>query len=224
MVRYTEAVMSRQVSTMSDENLIQAFVDGFLQGQTILLSNQQLRTEPLFDSMQLLSGKEGVIATAKLHATPMAMIVRHNSSYWEMMHQSLAQHDFHPLSPTSPKGSYLYRYCETPEGYNLQCTTAKELWRAVWGRGFGLRSGIPLDLLVWRKGPAGSKETWYSLRGMDCDNGQLAIKLLGWTDPVAGTDLVVWARQDLSRNANQSATNPQSKVRPDLRAHLPFRQ
>jgi hypothetical protein len=228
MVGHAEVRTNQSSNVMLDEVLIQTFIEEFFHGNLALLSNPHLRTEPLFDSMQLLSSVDGVIATAKLRSTPMEMIVRHGTASGEFMHQLLLQQMFYPMLRATAEGCYIYRFCEPPEGYTLQCATAKELWRACWGRGFGVRSGIPMDLLIWRKGPPGSKETWYSLKGMDCDNGQLTIKLLGWADAVMGTDLVVWARQ-ISTGQSGSNHRPlgsasQANVRTDMRSHLPFRQ
>jgi hypothetical protein len=62
MANYTEVRTPRTLSTLSDNALIGAFIEGFFQGQTVLLSNQTLRTEPILNSMQLLSLKEGCIA------------------------------------------------------------------------------------------------------------------------------------------------------------------
>jgi hypothetical protein len=228
MVGRTKVGANQSSGIMSDEILVQTFIEEFFHGNIALLSNPHLRTEPLFGSMQLLSASEGVIATAKLKSTPMEMIVRHGPALGELMHQSLLKQMFYPMLKAPAEGCYIYRFCEPPEGYSLQCATAKDLWRACWGRGFGVRSGIPMDLLVWRKGPPGSKETWYSLKGMDCDNGQLTIKLLGWTDAVMGTDLVVWARQISTIQA--SSTNQrmggasQANIRADMRNPPPFRQ
>ncbi len=232
MVGRSKVGSNQSSGVMSDEILIQTFIEEFFHGNIALLSNPHLRTEPLFDSMQLLSASDGVIATAKLKSTPMEMIVRHGSALGELMHQSLLRQMFYPMLKAPAEGCYIYRFCEPPEGYSLQCATAKDLWRACWGRGFGVRSGIPMDLLVWRKGPPGSKETWYSLKGMECDNGQLTIKLLGWTDTVIGTDLIVWARQISAIQSNKSNSTPtqrtgsaaQSELRTDMRNHPPFRQ
>jgi hypothetical protein len=229
MVGHTEVGAHQSSGVMSDEILIQTFIEEFFHGNIALLSNPHLRTEPLFDSMQLLSSLEGVIATAKLKSTPMEMIVRHGTALGELMHHSLLNQSFYPMLKAPAEGCYIYRFCEPPEGYFLQCATAKDLWRACWGRGFGVRSGIPMDLLVWRKGPPGSKETWYSLKGMDCDNGQLTIKMLGWADAVMGTDLVVWARQistsQPSNTHQRTGSAYHANVRTDVRSsHLPFRQ
>jgi hypothetical protein len=228
MVGHAEVRTNQPSNVMSDEVLIQTFIEEFFHGNLALLSNPHLRTEPLFDSMQLLSSLDGVIATAKLRSTPMEMIVRHGTASSELMHQLLLQQMFYPMLRATAEGCYIYRFCEPPEGYTLQCSTAKDLWRACWGRGFGVRSGIPMDLLIWRKGPPGSKEAWYSLKGMDCDNGQLTIKLLGWVDAVMGTDLVVWARQiatgQSSSNHRPLGSASQASIRTDMRSHLPFRQ
>jgi hypothetical protein len=215
-----EACTPRPHGGLSDEVLVQRFVDDFLQGHTDFLSNQNLRTEGLFNSMQLLSAKEGVVATAKGKDTPIKMMVRSSSSYWDLLHRHLTEQSFYPLLKAPQENCYVYRFCEAPEGYHLHCTTAKELWRACWGRGFGLRSGIPLDLLVWRQGPAESKENWYSLRGMDCENGQLMIKMLGWTETIESTDLVMWARTDQEPFRGSS----ESRVKSGLQGYIRFRQ
>ncbi|MCG9892822.1 MAG: hypothetical protein MH252_17325 [Thermosynechococcaceae cyanobacterium MS004] len=232
MVSHAEVRSTRPSEAMSDEVLIQTFIEEFFHGQTVLLSNHHLRTEPLFDSMQLLSTKEGIIATAKLKTTPMEIVVRHGSPSGKLMHDILRAQSFYPMSKAPAEGCYIYRYCEAPEGYELQCATAKELWRACWGRGIGLRSGIPMDLLVWRKGLSGSKETWYSLKGMECEHGQLRMKLLGWVDQVQGTDLVVWARQLVTKKApgpsqiaNSQGFSPSSQTHlSEMRSRPPFRQ
>jgi hypothetical protein len=222
MVSHTEVGGSHQLKRMSDEALIEAFIHGFFQGDMVLLSNQQLRVENLRTSMQLMSVKEGCIATANVHATPLSIMVRHSSSYGKLLHGSLMAQLFYPLVRAKQDNCYNYRFCEAPEGYELYCTTAKDLWRACWGRGFGLRAGIPLDLLIWRQGPAGSQEKWYSLRGMDCDQGQLTIKLLGWFDAVDSSDLIVWAQLKTSNELGKRLTNSISRESATT-GKLPFR-
>lgn len=218
MTTHVEVGASRPQSSLSNETLIEKFVDGFLQGHVSLLSNQKLKTEPLFDSMQLLSSRGEVLATARVRSTPICMIVRRVSSYWELLHQTLLAQSFYPLMPAPQEGCYIYRFIEAPTGYELHCTTAKELWRACWGRGFSMRSGIPLDLLVWRQGPTGGKEDWHSLRGMDCEQGQLMIKMLGWNTTVDSSELIVWAKQTTATRLGVSS-NASS-----LRQKIPFRQ
>jgi hypothetical protein len=195
MVERSETRIIPPSEQLTDGVLIQTFIEEFFQGRMTLLANHRLRTEPLFQSMQLLSASEGVIATAKLNSTPIEMIVRQGTVSGELMHRALIDQSFYPIRKAPAEGCYVYRFCEPPEGYYAQCATAKDLWRTCWGRGVGLRSGIPMDLLVWREGPPNSRDRWYSLRGMDCELGQLTIKMLGWSDVVQSTDIVVWARQ-----------------------------
>jgi hypothetical protein len=232
MVSHTEVEESRQCKRMSDmsmsdkrmsdERLIESFIEGFLQENMVLLSNQKLRTETLRTSMQLMSDKEGCIATANVYETPLSMMVRHGSSYGKLLHESLMAQSFYPLSRAKQETCYHYRFCEATAGYDLHCTTAKELWRACWGRGFGLRAGIPLDLLIWRQGPAGSKESWYSLRGMDCEQGQLTVKMLGWSDAVEGSELIVWAQQSILNDLGKRSVNSNPRLSA-TRGNLPFR-
>ena len=226
MVNHTAVRASRALSTLSDDALVQAFIDSFFQGHPVLLSNQTLRTEPIMNSIQLLSLKEGCIATANLNASPISITVRYGSSYGSLIHERLIAQSFYPSVSTGQEASYIYRFCEAPDGYDLYCTTAKELWRACWGRGFGHRPGIPMDLLIWRQGPPGSKDAWYSLQGMDCDLGQLTVKMLGWSNAVNGSDLILWARQTMNQPPSQQRSVSQSATPHKLgkNGHLPFRR
>ena len=213
---------STPMSCLSDSELIEAFVEGFLQGQSVLLSNPNLRTEPLFDSVQLISKKEGVIATAHLFETPITIKIRQSCDIWPVLHTMMAKQDFHPITKVGTGEIYLYRHWRAPEGYEINCTTAKELWRACWGRGFSNRSGIPMELLICRQGPMEPKPTWQALRGMDCDQGQLLIKILGRSAWVEATDLIVWALQrHSSRNYRR---RDHTRYATDRYSHLPLNQ
>lgn len=209
--------------SLSDSELIQTFVEGFVQGRAVLLSNTNLRTEPLFDSMQLIDNKEGLISTANMKQAPISAKIRPVSVYWNVLHDAMTEQSFYPLTKGDRNDCYIYRYCAPTDNHEIHCTTAKELWRVCWGRGYSVRSGIPLDLLVWGKGPTSHRETWHALRGMESDNGQLAMKILGGTIRVDSQDLVVWARQTpntrLSPASNQDRTG-RSPLRAGMRGYL----
>ena len=215
MVASQTPSLRQSSSCHTDEGLIQRFVDGFIQGNPVLLSNPALRTEPLFKSMQLIAGHD-VIATAYLQDPPIRAVVQHTSPYSGMLKQALLTEHFYPLARTGQSQQYVYQYCLPPEGYDLYCTTAKELWRVCWGRGFSLRSGIPLDLLVWGGASSRNQENWRSLRGIDCEQGKLNLKLLGGNLAIASSDLVVWAKQ-------QSVQPREYRARPDLRSYYRLR-
>ncbi|MCM1983420.1 hypothetical protein [Lyngbya confervoides] len=179
---------------LSDEQIIEIYIDGILRGERPLESNANLRIEPVLNSMQLLSNRDGAISTVNLKHIPTVVEARENSSYWGCIHQKLTQQGYMPFEKKADTPVYRYRYCEAPPNYQLNCTSAKSLWRISWGRGFGLRAGIPLDLIVWCPGSEKQAQPWQSLRGMECDRGKLVIKLLGRSMSLESSDLVVWAK------------------------------
>ena len=183
---------ARDYAGLTDEQLITAFVDGIVRGERPLQANKNLRVEPVLDSLQLLSKRDAGLATVNLKQLPIQIEVRMGTPYFQQLHDALLSLQYLPYQKTA--NAYQYRYCQPPKGYELHCTIAKDLWRASWGRGFGARVGIPLDLIVWRPTNAKRKEPWQSLVGMECDRGKLMIKMLGRSTAVSSTDLVVWAK------------------------------
>jgi len=208
--------------SLSDSELIQTFVEGFVQGRPVLLSNSNLRTEPLFDSMQLIDNKEGLISTANMKQAPISAKIRPVSTYWGELHEAMVDQSFYPLAKNEQSDCYVYRYCAPSDNHEVHCTTAKELWRVCWGRGRSVRSGVPLDLLVWGQGPTSHREKWHSLRGMDCEAGQLEIKILGGMLRVDSQDLVVWARQvgNTRLSSTSNSRNGRSPLRAGMRGYL----
>ena len=183
------------LSNMSDDALIQEFVSSVLRGDNVLHANLDLRVEPVMHSLQLLSKKEGLLASVNVKKLPLVIEVRGETEHWPTIHERLMQEGYLPCSQKVYPKTFRYQYCPSPKGYEVCCSTAKELWRVCWGRGFGLRHGIPLDLLVWAPtSHEPKKSAWQPLRGMDCDLGKLDIKLLGNKYTVDGYDLVVWAK------------------------------
>lgn len=183
------------VSGMSDDALIQEFVSSVLRGDNVLHANRDLRVEPVMHSLQLLSKKEGLLASVNVKKLPLVIDVRGETEYWSVIHAQLIQESYLPSTHKIYPKTFRYQYCPSPAGYQICCSNAKELWRVCWGRGFGLRHGIPLDLLVWAPSAHEPKQNaWQALRGMDCDLGKLEIKLLGHKYTLDGQDLVVWAK------------------------------
>lgn len=193
---------------MDNPTLIQTFVEGLVNGQFVMLSNTDLRTELTFDSMQLLA-REGLVSAAKLTTTPLSALVRQTSSYWELVHQAMLSQRFFPLTEVASARYYTYQRHDVPEGYIVHCTTAIELWRKCWQRGHGYCYAIPLDLLVLSRGPLGRKETWYPLKGIESGDGKLLIRFLGGGIELEGSDIVVWLEQ--SQQSSAKASNYKSR-------------
>jgi hypothetical protein len=211
---------------LTDNELIQTFVEGFVQGRPVLLSNANLRTEPLFGTMQLIDNKEGLISTANLSQAPISAKIRRISPYWGVLHNSMMAQSFYPLTKNEQSDCYVYRYCAPSENHNMRCTTAKELWRVCWGRGYSVRSGIPLDLMIWGQVSTSHRQKWHPVRGIECVNGQLVIKILGGSLQVDSHDLVVWAQQ-ISNSSSSAGCNQhqdgRSSLKAGMRGYLPLR-
>uniref|UniRef100_B8HXI9 Uncharacterized protein n=1 Tax=Cyanothece sp. (strain PCC 7425 / ATCC 29141) TaxID=395961 RepID=B8HXI9_CYAP4 len=217
---HPQARPARVQECMDDKTLVYSFVKGFMQSQSLLLCNSNLRTEPVCGSVQLLSKKEGVLATAQMHETPLTVLVKQKTSYWSLVHTALVEACYFPLPKNIKDVCFKYQHREIPAGYEVHCTSAKELWRVCWGSGHAKRYGIPMDLLIFSQGSLQRKSTWHPIKGMDSRDGRLFIKLLGGEESFGIDDLVVWLKK--SDNAPTSPYDRSSHrgIRPDLRAYV----
>lgn len=199
--------------SVEDPLLIAAFVDNFVQSQSLLLANANLRIEPTFDTLQLLSKKEGLLATAALAAQPLTATVRYGSSYWDCIHQTLIEQSLFPI-PSLRKGTFhTYQRRQIPAGYQMHCTSAKELWRVWWGGGVHSRFGISMELLILSRGPLGRQETWHPVRNMESRLGAIFVRMLGGEVALQPSELVVW----LKKEDTPAEESPEKRLRPDLR-------
>lgn len=197
---------------MNDLALIQTFVQSFIQGKEVLLSNPSLRIEPAFGTTQLFTKKEGLIATAKLTEKPRSVLVKQKSSYWELIHQAMLGESCFPIRQMD--GLYTYQYRTIPDGYQMNCTSAMELIQRTWWRGRDRGLGISMDVLILTRG------TWYPARDLDLNprNEAIYIKTLGGELTLCGSDIVVWLKK-IKQNSSD-ATTPSSGVRPGSRGYL----
>lgn len=178
---------------MDDIAMIEAFVQGAINQEVVLLASPGLRIETSFNTIQLLAKAAGLIASAQQSTRPQTILVNHGSAYWELLNQTLAANGF-VLTGESPKEDfYSYQHRPVPQGYQMQCTNAMELWRVWWGtRRASARQTIPLDLLILRR------ETWYPVRDIITSHGTLYIKTLGKETALHGSDLIVWLKKQRS--------------------------
>lgn len=86
-------------TAIDDMALIQTFVQSFVQGQAILLSNSKLRAEPVVNTIQLIAKTEGLIVKAKINENKQrSALVKRSSPYWELIHQAMLANSFSQLS------------------------------------------------------------------------------------------------------------------------------
>jgi len=173
---------------MDDLTLIEAFIAGFIQGEVVLLSNPNLRSEPIFNTVQLLAKKEGIIAIATSQE-PRSALVKRDSFYQAEIHQIMSAKSFLPIGTTEKDGFDNYQHCPVPNGYQLHYTNALQLWGVWWGRKSRRRLGIPMDLLILNQG------SWSPFRDLICSDGILYLKTLGRELILHGADMVVWLKK-----------------------------
>jgi hypothetical protein len=202
---------------VDDAVLIAAFVQHLAQGQTLLLANTNLRIEPSFNTLQLLSKREGLLATGLLGDKPPEAHLRCGCSYGDLIHQHLLGSYFFPM-PSLHKGHlHIYQYRTVPDGYTVHYTSGKEFWRAWWGRGSQSRLGLSMELLILSQGPLGRQETWHPVRNIELRHGVIAVRMLAGEVVLQPTEQVVWLKKAEASPADQEPSPPQ--IRPDLRGY-----
>jgi len=172
---------------LSNIDLVSEFVKYSIRKQEVLLANPALKAETVYKSNQITAKSEGVIATAQLDKTPPEFLIKTNSSHWDLINEALANNSYILTGELDARGCYCYQYCQLPQGYRMNCTKSVLLWRAWWKyRKYALQRGIPLELLIRRRG------SWYPIKDLIISDGLLYIKTLGSEIAVHSDDLVIW--------------------------------
>lgn len=133
------------MNQLDDITVIQKFV----QGETVLLSNPNLRLEPSFNTAQLLAKKGGLIATAKLAGQIRSILLRHSSIYGELVNRILVEHRYIPVGIT-PQGLTQYEHRPIPLGYEANYTEVRFLWK-MWRSHYSKKripNQLPLKVLT----------------------------------------------------------------------------
>lgn len=184
---------------MDNTALIQAFVDSVIAHRTTLLSNPDLRVEPIAQSLQLLAKTEGLVATAKPMGKVQMISVRSKSVYWPKLHDTLMQVNFLPAQQSTMAGFYEYHLVEVPEGYEVNFTDSLDMLQAWWSY---TKKGKPQDLmemLVFHR------SLWYPIRALNCDRGTLQIETLGHPIELYPLDKLVWLQRQHPPQPQQSS-------------------
>jgi hypothetical protein len=192
ITRNTSLSCREEKATMDDMSLVQQFILGCRRGENVLLTNPNLHTEPSARSVQLLTKRGEVVATAKLGELRLHFVVNHNCCFAPLAHEQLLKQSFFPLAEQRTPRFFQYFAAEVPQGYRSHWTSVRELWRTSWIKGGLTRTGIPMDLLIYTVAADGRQLGWQAIRGMDCEHGSLVIKLLGQEQKFAPEDMVAW--------------------------------
>ncbi len=190
------------MNTLDDAALISKFV----KQEISLASNQGLRIESAFDSVQLMAKRGGVVASIKLVENVPVAMVRSGTNYASLIHCILLENNFLPISDLN-NALQQYRKTDIPAGYKLNCTEARALWKEWWTHmRYANRNTIQMELLI------AVRSTWYPIREIVCSQGNLFIKTLGNELIFDGGAQICW----LNRLATASEQSPGSGSAPPI--------
>lgn len=170
----------------------------FIAGRANFAANGKLRVQSALDTQQLLARSGQILAIARPKAEPPEIGVRPQSSYTALLDRTLRAHSFLPLGTGQSKGFARYRYHLAPEGYQLRCASARDLWREWWMRYRQKRpQGVQIDLLFF------TQQKWYSIRDIVFSNSTLFVTTYRGETAHQATDLVVWAEKMPEETADE---------------------
>jgi hypothetical protein len=115
------------MTTVDDITIIQKFVHG----EITRLANQNFCLESGCKTAQLFSRKGGVMATAKLVDGRRLILLRSATQYDNLINQILGESGFLPIGQTK-QGLMRYEHRPIPQGYEINYTEARALWRTWW--------------------------------------------------------------------------------------------
>ncbi len=171
---------------LQDHAIIESYIERSLHNQDILIANHNLQAQSNFGESRLSSKKDGLIAKFEIDEQGPKFTVKHGTSYWEMLTQSLAKQSF-AITENIDDNFSMYRVVKIPSDYRLNCTKSVDFWRAWWkyrnriqGRGFCM------DLLVR------VRHTWYPVKDLCVSNGMVYIKVLADEIVLHTDDLLFW--------------------------------
>jgi hypothetical protein len=110
---------------MNDLTLLQWFAAG----DASLESNKNLRVQPTGELRQLFTHKGMLLATAHDGAFPPYISLRMGTKYTPVLHETLLEHDFIPVTGITTHGCRLYEFHPVPAGFAMHCESARQLWK-----------------------------------------------------------------------------------------------
>jgi hypothetical protein len=175
---------------MDDLELLQTFVFSFLGGRATLLSNSDLRIEPISDTLQLLAKTEGLVATAKLSREQRFTSIRYKSSFWPQLHEAMIAQKCLPIRQSKIAGFYEYEPVEVPDHYHIRFTDSLDLLQTWWSY---KKTDKPLSfmrLLIFHR------DIWYPIQDLSCEQGTLTIQTSGYEMKLYPLDMLLWLQQE----------------------------
>lgn len=199
---------------MNNIELLKVFVSSYLSGRSALLSNAELRVEPIGDTLQLLAKTEGLVATAKLSGDQRYSSVRYKSSFWPQLHKAMAMQKCLPVRQSKISGFYEYEPIDIPRNYSIHFTNALDLLQAWWKYEKENRQRSLMSLLILYRG------VLYPIQNLVCERGIITIQISGHRMRLNPLNMLSWLKSieqptlSLSSKPKEQFNRTQSKKRP----------
>jgi hypothetical protein len=167
-------------------------IEKFAQGSNQLLASANLRLEVGGNLSQLLARNGDLIAIMYLNSKPRTVIVKHGSSFLEVIDRLLIERDFVMFGDASRAGFIEYKHYVTPAGYRILHTDPAILWKKWWPtERFQDKQRFNMNILVSFKG------SWYPVQNITVAGGTFTIKTIAGQLILKRDDKVLWLAQNV---------------------------
>lgn len=174
---------------MNNLDLYQVFVSSFLSGCSALLSNSELRVEPIGDTLQLLAKIEGLVATAKFSGEYRYSSIRYKSSYWPQLHEAMIKQNCLPVRQSRISGFYEYEPVEVPRNYSVHFTNSLDLLQTWWSDKKESKQGSLMSFLVLHQ------EILYPIQDLVCEQGVITIQTSVCRRQINPSEMLCWLKR-----------------------------
>ena len=174
---------------MNNLDLYQVFVSSFLSGCSALLSNSELRVEPIGDTLQLLAKIEGLVATAKFSGECRYSSIRYKSSYWPELHEAMIKQNCLPVRQSRISGFYEYEPVEVPRNYRVHFTNSLDLLQTWWSDKKENKQGSLISFLVLHQ------EVLYPIQDLVCEQGVITIQTSVCRRQINPSEMLCWLKR-----------------------------
>ncbi|RUT07620.1 hypothetical protein DSM106972_018800 [Dulcicalothrix desertica PCC 7102] len=170
------------VNLLDDVSLIKEYI----QGKNKLGFNNNLRVEPVGETIQLLTKKGVMLASVNIASQFKVVLVRQDSNYWELINKILLENS---LMPTGKLVNELmrYEYHPIPRGYQINYAEANQLWQ-YWQRNINQNTDGTrrLNLLVF------NPEGWQPIKDVGLSNETVFIKTYASDVVIHNCSRIAW--------------------------------
>jgi hypothetical protein len=180
-------------------------IEKFAQGSNQLLASDNLRLEVSGNLSQLLARNGDPIAIMYLNSKPRTVIVKHGSSFLEIIDRLLIDRDFVMFGDATRAGFIEYKHYVTPAGYRILHTDPAILWKKWWPtERFQDKQRFNMNILV------SFKSSWYPVQNITVAGGTFTIKTIAGQLILKRDDKVLWLAQSGSDRAGTTGIETES--------------